>query len=289
MRDRSLVAFTLLSQLAVGAFWIWGGLQAWAAGQAGASGARAWPAGVLAALGPIMILALLAAFFHLGTPLGGWRALANLRSSWLSREVLCALLFTAGGGLLAGLEWFELGTSAGRGALAWAVALLGLALLACMVGAYRLRTIPAWDTWVTPVSFLTTALLLGGLTVGMALALDASTPPGFLHPVLQWVALGVVVLLGLELVISLLWIAALATEQGAASRAAARITREHGLIFRLRLALAVLAMAVAGASLLPWGEGAARLITLIVAFGLVLASELLGRVLFYEARVRHGV
>ena len=27
MRDRSLVAFTLLSQLAVGTFWVWGGLQ----------------------------------------------------------------------------------------------------------------------------------------------------------------------------------------------------------------------------------------------------------------------
>ena len=126
-----------------------------------------------------------------------------------------------------------------------------------------MRTIPAWNTWVTPVSFFTTALLLGGLAAGVALAIDASTPPGPLRPLLRWVALGVVVLLGLELVISLLWVAALATEHGAASRAATRITREHGLIFRLRLALTVLAMAVAGASLLPWGEGAARLITLI--------------------------
>jgi anaerobic dimethyl sulfoxide reductase subunit C (anchor subunit) len=285
MKDRSLVAFTLLSQLAVGAFWVWGGLHLWVLRRAGAAAATTLVPGILLAIAPLMILALLAAFFHLGTPLASWRALANLRSSWLSREVLCALLFTAGCGLLAGLVWFELGTSAARGILAWGVALLGLALLACMAGAYRLRTVPAWNTWLTPASFTITAFLLGGLAVGLVLALEPSAPSQWL----RWIPLGTVLLLSLEIAIGRLWVVALAKEGGAASRAAVKITQEHGLIYRLRLVFAGLGMTAAGILLLPWGEGAVRPLVAIVAFGLVMVSEILSRILFYEARVRHGV
>jgi anaerobic dimethyl sulfoxide reductase subunit C (anchor subunit) len=285
MRDRSLVVFTLLSQLAVGAFWVWGGLHLWVLRWAETTGTPTLAPGFLIAIAPLMVLALLSAFFHLGAPLSGWRALANLRSSWLSREVLCALLFTAGCALLAGLEWFGLGTSAARCALAWLAALLGLALLACMAGAYRLRTIPAWDTWLTPASFTITALLLGGLGVGVALAFDPNVPPRLL----RWISLGALLLLGIEIAIGRRWLAALAREGGAASRAAAKITQERGQIYRLRLLFALLGMAAVGTSLLPWGGGAAGALIATVAFGLVMASEILSRLLFYEARVRHGV
>lgn len=285
MRDRSLVAFTLLSQLAVGTFWVWGGLQLWLLRETGATGANPLANGILPAIGSIMVLAVLAAFFHLGTPLDGWRALANLSSSWLSREVLCALLFTAGCWLLAGLEWFGLGTFTARSTLAWLVALLGLALLACMAGAYRLRTIPAWNTWLTPASFLTTALLLGGLVVGVVLAIDPNASP----QLLRWISLGALLLLGVEIAIGQRWITALEREGGAASRAAVRITQDRGPIYRLRLVLAVMGMAVACVSLLPWEGGAAKPLVATVTFGLVMTSEILSRVLFYEARVRHGV
>jgi anaerobic dimethyl sulfoxide reductase subunit C (anchor subunit) len=285
MRDRSLVAFTLLSQLAVGALWVWGGLHLWVLRRAGAAGVTTPVPGILFAVAPLMVLALLSAFFHLGTPLGGWRALANLRSSWLSREVLCALLFTASCALLAGLEWLEVGTSTARCTLAWGVALLGLALLACMAGAYRLRTVPAWDTWLTPVSFLTTALLLGGLAVGVALAIDPNAP----LQLLRWISLGAVLLLVIEIAIGRRWLADLANQGEAASRAAARITQECRPLYRLRLVFALLGLAAASALLLPWGEGSARALAAILAFGLVMASEILSRLLFYEARVRHGV
>ena len=72
-------------------------------------------------------------------------------------------------------------------------------------------------------------------------------------------------------------------------RAAARITHERMAIFRWRLALAVVGLVAAGATLSPWGGGTQANVIIIVAFGLVLASEVLGRLLFYEARVRHGV
>lgn len=172
MKERSLVAFTILSQMAVGAFWVLGALHLWTTRQAGATATDALTAKALLTIPLVMVLAMLASFFHLGTPFGAWRAFANLRLSWLSREVLLAVLFTGASGLFAGLQWFKLGTSAARDVIAWATALLGLALIYSMANAYRLRTVPAWDTWVTPASFFTTAFLLGGLAVGATLVVN---------------------------------------------------------------------------------------------------------------------
>jgi len=289
MKDLSLVAFTLLSQMAVGAFWVLSVLYLWATRQVGAVAADALLPQSLWAVPAVMAGGILASFFHLGSPREAWRAFANLRSSWLSREILFALLFTGAAGLFAVLQWFDLGTPAARSILAWAAGLLGLSLLVSMANAYRLRTVPAWNTWATPALLFITAFLLGGLAAGSTLAIDPGVPLELSRAVLQWIALGAVVLLGIELVVILLWIANLMASQGAARRAAARITQEHGRIFKLRLALSVGGMVVAGIALSPWGQGAKMGTALILALGLALASEVLGRLLFYEARERHGV
>jgi len=288
MKDRSLVAFTILSQVAVGTFWVLGGLRFWAAQQGGPAGARALTGHASLAVGPLMVLALLASFFHLGVPLGAWRALTNLRSSWLSREVFFAALFTGASLLSTGLCWFDLGSALAQAIVTAGTALLGLALLLSMAAAYRLRTIPAWDSWATPVSFFITALLLGVLATGTALGLDPTVPPDLAGTVLPAIGLGAVVLLGAELVATLLWVASLAAGPQAALRAVDRITRTHGHIFRLRLYLAVAGIAAAVAGLPAWGQ-VMRAVTAALAFGLVLAGEVLGRLLFYEARARLGV
>ncbi len=272
MKERSLVAFTILAQMAVGALWVSGALGLW----------DAWGNGADLALliaPSCMALGLLASFFHLGAPFNAWRAFANLRSSWLSREILCAILFMAASGLLTGSHYFELGSAAAREAVARLAALLGLALLYSMTNAYRLRTVPAWDTRVTAISFFTTALLLGGLAVGAPA--DGSA--------LRWIAGGSIVLLALRLATVALWTERLASQKGAAARAAARMMQEHSLIFRLQLALAMLAMLVAAIILLPWVDGAVAKSATILTFVLALISEVLSRALFYEARVRHGV
>jgi anaerobic dimethyl sulfoxide reductase subunit C (anchor subunit) len=288
MRDLSLVAFTLLSQTAVGAFWVLGALQIWVARQSGPFDASLAPVNSTMVV-LLMLPAILASLLHLGAPHKAWRVVANLRSSWLSREILFALLFTAASALFAGLQYFNLGCAAIRSAVGWIAALLGLLLILSMANAYRLRTVPAWDRWTTTASFLIAASLLGGLAVGVALGGSSSESPERLGGARPWIALGAVVLLALDLLVMLVWIAGLSAAPGAASRAAARITQERGSIFRARLALTVAAIIVSGAALTPWGEGVRASAVFALAFGLVLTAEVLGRVLFYEARVRHGV
>ncbi|MCP4210920.1 MAG: dimethyl sulfoxide reductase anchor subunit [Halieaceae bacterium] len=288
MKDRSLVTFTLLAQMAVGFFWVAGALSLWAASKDGAIAADVLTGSALLIAPLSMFLGLLASFLHLGSPLNAWRALFNLRSSWLSREVLFAALFAGVSGMTAALDWFDLGSAAIHVASVWVAALLGFALIFSMSKAYQLRTVPAWDTPLTLLSFFTTALLLGGLAVGMMLAFDPNAPAELLRSALRWIAVGAVVLWGVQLTLVQLWIVRLTGEQGAAARAAARLTQEHASIFRLRLALAIASLAAA-IVLLPWGAGAMAKVATVAAFVLALVSAVLGRVLFYEARVRYGV
>ena len=291
MKDRSLVAFSLLSQMAAGAFWVLGGLRFWVARQAGIAAAETLTKVPLLVIGLLMLSGLVASFFHLGAPTKAWRAVANVRSSWLSREVLFALLFAGTSVLLCAMQWFDLGTPPLRNMVGGLAALLGLLLMASMAQAYRLRTVPAWNTWATPATFLITALLLGGLGTGTLLGLVPSS--GYEYEMgqaaQQWIAVGAIVLLCMELLVTLLWVTGISSAPGAALQAATKVTRDHGTIFRVRLALTVVAVVAAGAALAPWGKGTRASAALAVSFGLVLIGEVLGRMLFYEARARHGV
>jgi DMSO reductase anchor subunit len=142
MKERSLAAFTILSQMAIGAFWLLSVL----------NGLNAVKLLILTA---IMLVALATSFLHLGTAFNAWRAFSGWRSSWLSREVLCAALFTALLGGLALAAWRQIDL-AGTGM--WLAALCGLVPM--YTQAYRLRTVPIWNHWTTAASFSITTLLL---------------------------------------------------------------------------------------------------------------------------------
>jgi DMSO reductase iron-sulfur subunit len=105
----------------------------------------------------------------------------------------------------------------------------------------------------------------------------------------QWIALGAIVLLCIQLLVTLLWVMGISATPGAALQAATRVSHIHGMIFRMRLALMVAAVVAASAALARWGAEVTADMAINLAFGLVLIAEVLGRMLFYEARVRHGV
>ncbi|MBN1146264.1 MAG: dimethyl sulfoxide reductase anchor subunit [Anaerolineales bacterium] len=290
MKERSLVVFSILSQAAVGAFWTLGALYVWATRQAGPQAARELTRFGWLWVGLLMGLALLASFFHLGAPARAWRAFSNLRSSWLSREIVFAVSFAGMSLLFAAAQWLELGSPLARAALGLVAGLIGLALIYAMGQAYRLRTVPAWDTWITGASFFTATFLLGALAAGAGLAFQAQAQDGWARLALQAIAVWVVILLGLELAFVSLWLSQL-TGSEAARNSAMRITHGRGALFKLRLAFAALGILAAGLALLGSWAGCplCQACMLLAAFGFALACEVLGRALFYTARVRHGV
>jgi DMSO reductase anchor subunit len=121
---------------------------------------------VLAAVAVLAVGAMVVSFLHLGRPRNALRALSNVRSSWLSREVLFMTLFAAASVALVALEVVTLpriDTGQVEAVLAGGAALAGVGLLYSMVRVYRLRTVPAWDTAGTAAGFFGTALILGTL------------------------------------------------------------------------------------------------------------------------------
>jgi len=132
-----LVWLTLLTQAAVGA--------SFTAGES--------PGRLTAAL--LAAVALAVSLLHLGRPLYAWKALRNLRRSWLSREVA---LFGAYGGLA--------GLAVGVPVVAPLAAIVGAAGVYASGRLYMVPGRPAWCSPLTLARFGATALALGGLVAG---------------------------------------------------------------------------------------------------------------------------
>ena len=173
MEELPMILFTVIAQMAVGAFWALGLVQL-------LGRLRKLPGEAidrvtdtsLFAVGPLLILGFFAAFFHLNDPLHAPFTLMHVGSSWLSRELLSGVLFGGFGFVFALCQWNKWLSRTLRDVLAVLTALSGLALLISMSCVYcTLRTIPAWHTPAVPVFFFASALLTGPLAVALSLLL----------------------------------------------------------------------------------------------------------------------
>ncbi len=268
-RDFSLVAFTILTQLAVGLFSVLFTL-----------GPRT-ESSVLTervALGVVasMFLGLMASLFHLGSPRQARRAIAHWRSSWVSREILFALLFAASTLVLAVPHL--LGVSE-RTALSWLTLMLGFALIYSMASAYNLRTVPAWSSPFTLISFFVTSLLLGVSGVSAVAAWV-----GFA----DWaksLSIVIVALVIIEWALVWFWIDYLKRGTSASLAALLRLTQAHRPALISRLVFSLLGIAATGTE---W-FGVNPTLAFALGFGFLTASEVTGRYLFYRMRIRVGV
>jgi DMSO reductase anchor subunit len=150
-KELPLVAFTLITQMAVGLVLLRVLLWPPSADTSAGSGQGEW----IAALA-MLIVAIALAALHLGHPLGAIRMLTNLGSSWLSREILGFGLF----GVLLALIVLG-GPALADGWLARLAALVGLAALLATAMTYALPSVPALSRAVTLVYFLLSAWVLG--------------------------------------------------------------------------------------------------------------------------------
>jgi anaerobic dimethyl sulfoxide reductase subunit B (iron-sulfur subunit) len=195
---------------------------------------------ILITLGGLIVLGGLASLAHLGAPLNAWRTLNHLKKSWLSREILLFGLF--------GASWLTCLFIPGMGKLP--LALCGIGLVYSMARVYRLRSIPAWDSWRTTAAFFLSAGVLGALAVHLA------EPKA-------WLAIGAGFLLAAEVGVML-------SEKNPGYETARKI--RGGLILLGMTGAAALAFLMENT-----GSWLASGIFLIV-----LAEEIIGRWLFYQ-------
>ena len=148
----SLIAMTVLTQLSIGGF-----AAAWLLGLLGGSDALRSAALVSLALGAASFAA---SPLHLGRPAFAFLALRNLRTSWLSREVLGLSGFGATAAAYAALQLLALPGVALVGGVA---TLVGLFSMFATARIYLVPGRPAWNTGHTVADFYLTGATLGPL------------------------------------------------------------------------------------------------------------------------------
>lgn len=106
---------------------------------------------------------LLASTFHLGHPERAIKAFSQWRSSWLSREGICAVVTLVVMGIYALGALF--GTHMGFIGFIGALGALATVFTTSMIYA-QLKTVPRWKHWTTPALFLTLSIGGGALFAG---------------------------------------------------------------------------------------------------------------------------
>ena len=152
----SVILFTTLSGLGFG-FLAWLGIDP--------TPATGWTAFALFFVGfALAVGGLISSTFHLGHPERALKAFTQWRTSWLSREGICAVVALCVMGLYAASLIF-LGKSLPL--LGWIGAALSLLTVFTTSMIYaQLATIPRWNTPLTSVLYLTYAITGGALLSG---------------------------------------------------------------------------------------------------------------------------
>jgi anaerobic dimethyl sulfoxide reductase subunit B (iron-sulfur subunit) len=158
LREWILVVFTVLSQTAAGLTLFGAGLRWW----------LGWDLVVLPVVIGLLAAAICGSLLHLGRKRNAVRALSNLRSSWLSREILTAVVLL---GLTAVAWWASVFVEAAavRAWAGWITVPVAVFFLLGMARVYMQRTVPLWNHWRTPLAFIATAVLMGGLVANVVL------------------------------------------------------------------------------------------------------------------------
>jgi anaerobic dimethyl sulfoxide reductase subunit C (anchor subunit) len=308
VHELPMILFTVLSQMSVGAFLVLGLVQVLGRRKYSAATIDRLADPALLAIGPALVLGLLASVFHMNDVLNTLNVVRNIGSSWLSREIVFGIGFAALGFLFAAMQWRKLGSPGLRQALAALTAVAGLALVWSQgMIYYSLVAVPAWNTWVTVVQFFLTTLMLGALAVGAAfmtwimwrsrkgddlVGKERAELVSLTEDSLKAVSVIAIVAGSLVLIITPIHLSNLAGLGAVGAQSAAAFS---GAWFVTRLVLLAFGTALLALFMYYYASNAQRLgprplaIVATAAFLIVLGSELIGRSMFYDSMTRIGM
>ncbi len=304
IRECTLPVYTILTQLTVGALFVIMTIRAFGSpkfGEAKTDQSIKIPVLILLATA---VFAAIFAHLHISKPYLSFLVLRNLGSSWLSRELLANLLYVVSLGILVFLLLAEKLQHKKITVVGWLALAFGFATDFCMSRIYLLPSQPAWNTLLTPVSFLVTTFLLGVATVPVLFTMDQifeesqGQQERVVHARLVDISMGKLSVLEVTLcivmaAITYFQVAGLFSGNAAAQASLDLLLNIYQplLIFRLVLLFVGVGwLAVVTARLnqkKPEKEN--FLLQVLIACLLVMVAEILGRFLFYAIHVRVGL
>ncbi|TVR68277.1 MAG: hypothetical protein EA408_13715 [Marinilabiliales bacterium] len=234
----------------------------------------------------LMAAALFFSFFHLGSPLRAVYALSNLRTSWLSREILMVSVFS----FLLLLWWFlmrkGLAVEAVNRTMLWLAVFAGLIMVFTMARLYMIPSVPAWNRGGTLLVFYASGLLTGVPVLLCIIASLHSGDPGNSANYRYLRGLGW--LMAVAFVVRVVTGSGPAPDPGQAAFPPRDLPLLMDILYYLLLTagtgMILFRLAVPSA----WGDRSFRRY-LLVALALVFVAEITGRYIFYAGFYRLGI
>jgi len=281
-----LLLFTLLTQFAIGTFVILILIRShW--NQDVTTESQLIRSGILIA-GPVMAVALVLSVLHLGSPFGAYRAILNIGSSWLSREILITGVFF---GLLVLCIYTHLVGKTST-ILEKVTAIVGVAAVYSTASLYTHSIRPAWIDINTYITFFSTTLVLGALgAIGsIVFGTKGKNLSDEIGKVLKMIIYIAVFAILIPILYMPIFIAKLSGGGSAAMESAKLL---GGYAFPL---LARWVLSLFGVGLLLYTlhkkDQSGQLLTMNMVYiggSLVFAGEFIGRCLFYAIAVSVGI
>lgn len=244
---------------------------------------------------PVLLIALTVSLFHLGSPKNAIYVLSNVSNSWLSREILLTIIFSAFAAVVSVLLYYEIFSPLVRHMILVICAALGLVLIFTMSRLYMLETVPAWNSYSTPISFFLTSFVLGILSFLIGLQylfrqydknIFLSDQTGAVSKILLGFCIALVII---ELASWLLHLKLLSGGIAASKESFSYIVNDHTFLFVLRIALSALVLFLLSYAFYGFNKNINGSGLVYLSYGLVILIELAGRYLFYAMYARIGV
>lgn len=304
VREWALPVYTILMQLAVGAFVVLWLIRCIAGARRNAGEIDRIMHNPLLVTAFTTFVAMGGAHFHLSKPFHSFLAVLNFKSSWLSREIVFSVLFFLATTSVLYLTHFQSHRRVLITGLGWLAILLGGILIYCMARIYLIPTQAAWNSTTVIFSFFTTALMLGGLAIASLMVLDLKfaeikkTDDVDLRSDVIRYSYGVltaltVALVALSLFLTWTQIRLLARGDLIARTSLSLLVDLYMPLFLLRLAFLVYAPASLTYAVVVMyrlnSPPQKLMLPVYLACLLILVAEIIGRFLFYATHIRVGL
>ncbi|MFA0310750.1 dimethylsulfoxide reductase [Vibrio splendidus] len=275
----SLIFFTVLAQTAVGGYLLISARALVLGHDEEKLNSYKVPMFILWAL---MGLGFMFSTTHLGSPMRAFNAFNQLGSAWLSNEVFFGAAFFAVGGLQWLLSVLKKGGVAIQKALMVGAMVLGVIFMYAMINVYMINTVPTWDNIYTPLSFIMT-MVVGGLLLSQFVIVFANDSRFTVDRNITMLA---VIAVAISLLVTVGKLNLIGDIQTSAAKASELVDGLGSYV--------ILQVALLMASLLIWilpmlNKAKVNPVNLGLALVLFLASELVGRGLFYSLHMTSGL
>lgn len=280
-----LLTFTLLAQLAVGAYIFFVIIRSLNKKLGMNLGINVTKRGIFF-VGPVMVLAFICAVFHLGTPLGAPRSLLHLGSSWLSREILFSGAFL----ILWIFSYYLDRKGAWNQTIGWITSLVGIGDIYSMASIYANSIRPAWTDVNTYIAFYGTTIVFGAAASMAAILLSKVEKTEGLMSIAKRIGLVGLAAIVLQLIYLPVYVAGLSVHGGTAGvESASLLTGNYAVTILFRWILSIAGLAIIGSAFYRKVSPKTQSTIWYAALTLVLVGEFLGRYIFYGTGISIGI